>query len=51
MTIYEFLGVKILNVKRDKLNVKLQKCVFVCYGGDDLDYKVWGSIEKKIIRI
>jgi hypothetical protein len=32
--------VKILNVKRDKLDIKSQRCVFIGYGGDDLGYKV-----------
>jgi hypothetical protein len=36
--------VKIPNVKRDKLDVKSQRCVFVGYGGDDLGYRVWFEI-------
>jgi hypothetical protein len=32
--------VKILNIKRDKLDVKSQRYVFIVYGGDDLCYRV-----------
>ena len=42
--------VKIPNMKRNKLDVKSRRCVFVGYGGDDLGYRVWDPIEKRTIR-
>jgi hypothetical protein len=42
--------VKIPNMKRNKLDVKSRRCVFVGYGADDLGYRIWDPIEKKTIR-
>ena len=42
--------VHILRGERSKLERKLKQCIFLGYGNKEFGYRLWDSIDKKIVR-
>nr|GEX06432.1 retrovirus-related Pol polyprotein from transposon TNT 1-94 [Tanacetum cinerariifolium] len=42
--------VKVRDVARDKLDAKSVKCIFICYGLNEMGYHFWDSKSHKVVR-
>ncbi|RDY10772.1 hypothetical protein CR513_04649, partial [Mucuna pruriens] len=42
--------VHVLEDKRSKLDMKIRQCIFVGYGQDEYDYRLYDPVEKKLVR-
>ncbi|KAL8115253.1 hypothetical protein AgCh_021912 [Apium graveolens] len=44
------LNERVKNSDRDKLDPKEKKCIFIGYGSDDMGYRFWDELTKKVVR-
>ena len=51
LKVFSYLAyVPVAKDKRENLDPKTRPCIFLGYGDDEFDYRVWSLEEKKVIR-